>query len=104
MCGLIRLCAVLESSMMADTALLVPSPSSWNRGRLARRACAVARTGRRLRAVLRGALDTHRCAQPQTLVIGEHAAVLDHGDPGRFEDARDLVMLDPELEPHDLGP
>src|SRR5262252_6908535 len=93
--------------MIGGTALLVPSPSPWNRGRLGVPACAAARSGRWVGAWRCPAitmLDANRRAEPEPLVIGERAAVLHHGDPGRLEDARDLLVADPELEPHDLGP
>ena len=39
----------------------------------------------------------------EAAVVGEGAAVLDHGDPGRAEGAREFGVADAELQPHDPG-
>src|SRR4051794_7059417 len=103
--------------MIEGSASTVPSVT-WQGSRWSSRfACAIARTGRYLRAdgrsrrcfpaVTGRSASWERSAsgrtQAEALVIGEHAAVLDDHDPGRLEDMGDVVVADPELEPHDPG-
>src|SRR4051812_38807241 len=93
--GLMRPEAVWESSMIVRTASVMPSRNpreSWpTQPPVVRRRAdwALFASGR---------------SEPEPLVIGERAVVLHDGDSRGLEDVRDVLVADPELEPHDLGP